>query len=179
VRSRGGHIRSFWQTPPCWLGRQLLVRGRCGALFLNGAKLPTASVPIGAEPCSTSPATGVDRRSRRPEKTPPQCWTSRGAPNKLSTSTSVVRNHGSAGAASNGAQVVRRGLARPAIGNDIERDLLSLVEAAHSRTLDGADMHEHILAAVIGLNEAIAPLGVEELYGALCRIIPRSDCVHA
>jgi len=82
----------------------------------------------------------------------------------------VVRNHGSI-TQSNRAQIRRRGLAGPAIGNNLERDLLSLVEAAHSSTFDGADMDEHILAAVIGLNEAVAFLSVEELHGTLRHIV--------
>ena len=82
----------------------------------------------------------------------------------------MVRNHGSI-TQSNRAQIRRRGLAGPAIGNNLERDLLSLVEAAHSSTFDGADMDEHILAAVIGLNEAVAFLSVEELHGTLRHVV--------
>jgi hypothetical protein len=68
---------------------------------------------------------------------------------------------------SDGTQIVGRGLARPSIGYDLERDLLSLIEAMHSGAFDGADVHEHILAAVIRLNEAEAFLAIEPLYRSL------------
>src|SRR4051812_399626 len=44
-------------------------------------------------------------------------------------------------------------------------DFLALSEAAQTRTLDGADVHEHIPPALIGLDEAIALLVVEPLHG--------------
>jgi hypothetical protein len=68
---------------------------------------------------------------------------------------------------SDGAQIVCRGLASPSIGNDLERDLLSLIEAMHPSAFDGADMHEDIPAAVIRLDEAEAFLAIEPLYGSL------------
>jgi hypothetical protein len=68
---------------------------------------------------------------------------------------------------SDGTQIVGRGLARPSIGYDLERDLLSLIEAMHSGAFDGADVHEDILASVIRLNEAEAFLAVEPLYRSL------------
>jgi hypothetical protein len=51
------------------------------------------------------------------------------------------------------AQIFSRRLAALSIGNDIKRDLLSLVEVLHSRALDRADMYEDILTAVIGFDE--------------------------
>ena len=71
---------------------------------------------------------------------------------------------------SDGAQIVRRGLAGPSIGNNVEGDLLSLVEAMHPSAFDCADMHEHILAAVIWLDESKAFLPIEPLHGSLCHI---------
>jgi hypothetical protein len=65
------------------------------------------------------------------------------------------------------AQIFSRGLAALSIGNDIERDLLSLVEALHPRALDCADVHD-ILAAVIWLS--IALLAVEPLHGSFRHI---------
>src|ERR1700736_6130631 len=67
------------------------------------------------------------------------------------------------GPLSGGAQIVRRGLSGPSIGNNLERDLLSLIEAVHPGAFDRADMHEDILAAVIGVNESEALLTVEPL----------------
>jgi len=68
---------------------------------------------------------------------------------------------------SGGLQIVRRRFSGPSIGDNLIRDLLSLVEAVHPSALDGADVHENILAAIIGLDEAKAFLAVEPLYGPL------------
>ena len=54
-----------------------------------------------------------------------------------------------------------------AIRDNVIRDFLSLIETVHPGTLDGADVHENILAAVIRLDEAKAFLAVEPLYGSL------------
>ena len=68
---------------------------------------------------------------------------------------------------SDGAQIFRGGLACLSISNNVERDLLSLVEVLYPCALDGADVHENILAAVIGLDEAKTFLAAEPLYGSL------------
>ena len=52
-----------------------------------------------------------------------------------------------------------------ALGHDVVADLLAFHERAHAGALDGADMHEHVLAAVRRLNESKAFLAVEELDG--------------
>src|SRR5215204_4295239 len=49
----------------------------------------------------------------------------------------------------------------------LEGDLLILIQVAQSSALDSADVHEHIVAAAIRLNEAEALLRVEPLHGAL------------
>jgi hypothetical protein len=67
-------------------------------------------------------------------------------------------------------QIVRRGLACPSIGDNVESDLLSLVEDTHASAFDRADVHEDILAAIIRLNEAEAFLVVEPLHGSFCHI---------
>jgi small subunit ribosomal protein S21 len=67
-------------------------------------------------------------------------------------------------------QIVRRGLACPSIGDNVESDLLSLVEDTHASAFDRADVHEDILAAIIRLNEAEAFLVVEPLHGPFCHI---------
>src|SRR5690242_4186614 len=59
-------------------------------------------------------------------------------------------------------QVTGRRLA--AIRNEIEAELLAFAEAAHSRTFDGGDVDEHVLGAIIWLDEAVALLGVEPFY---------------
>src|SRR5471032_3523635 len=56
---------------------------------------------------------------------------------------------------------------RPAaLGGNLVGDFLALVQAVHSRALDGADMDEHILAAVGRLDESETLGGVEPLHGA-------------
>src|SRR3954452_6369391 len=55
-------------------------------------------------------------------------------------------------------------LAAAPVGLNVIGDLLTLSEAAHARPLHGADMHEHVLAALVGLNEAVALLVVEPLH---------------
>jgi len=44
---------------------------------------------------------------------------------------------------------------------------LSLVEAMHPRAFDSADVHEHILAAVIRLDEAEAFLAIKTILPCL------------
>ena len=46
---------------------------------------------------------------------------------------------------------------------NVERDLVAFVQAAHAGRFDGADVHEHILAAAFRRDEAEALGGVEEL----------------
>src|SRR6266700_3658040 len=41
--------------------------------------------------------------------------------------------------------------------------LLAFIERTHAGTLDGADVHEHVVAAIVGLNEAEALCRVEPL----------------
>src|SRR5262245_33062646 len=48
----------------------------------------------------------------------------------------------------------------------LERDAHTLVERADIRALDGRDMHEHVLAPLIGCDEAEAFRLVEELYSS-------------
>src|SRR5271154_1819021 len=64
-------------------------------------------------------------------------------------------------------QIAGRRLAGLAIRDEGIRDLLSLVETLYPGALDGADMHENILAAVIRLDEAKALRGVEPLHSSL------------
>ena len=45
-------------------------------------------------------------------------------------------------------------------------ELLALVQSANSRAFDGRNVHEHVLRAIVGLDEAVALLGVEPFYGS-------------
>src|ERR1700730_14111993 len=78
-------------------------------------------------------------------------------------------------------KVFGRFLAVLRAAHDFERDFLTLVQRVETRAFDGADMDEHVLAAVIRLNEAVAFLRIKPLYGALahgsCPSV--SACVEA
>src|SRR5262249_7138581 len=49
------------------------------------------------------------------------------------------------------------------IGLDVEGEALPLAQRFEPGPLDGGDVHEHVAAAIVGLDEAVAALGVEEL----------------
>src|ERR1700733_4993309 len=53
-------------------------------------------------------------------------------------------------------QVACRRAAGALVGDNLVDDLLSLGEVAKPRALDGADVDEYVLAAIIGLDEAKA-----------------------
>src|ERR1700731_4444671 len=78
-------------------------------------------------------------------------------------------------------EIFGRFLAVLRAAHDFERDFLTLVQRVQACAFDGADMDEHVLAAVIRLNEAVAFLRIEPLYGALahgsCPSV--SACVEA
>lgn len=59
-----------------------------------------------------------------------------------------------------------RHLAGAAVGLELVGDLLALVEGAQARTLDRADVHERVLTAAIGGDEAEALGRVEPLHGS-------------
>src|SRR3984885_8371084 len=80
-----------------------------------------------------------------------------------------IRNPGTSagnleiGVGSDGAEVFRAGLAAHAVDLRFERKLLAFIERTHAGAFDGADMDEHVVAAVIRLNEAEALCRVEPL----------------
>src|SRR4051812_218219 len=53
----------------------------------------------------------------------------------------------------------------------VELDALVLVEALVAGSGDGGVVDEHVLAAVIGSDEAEALLAVEPLHSALCHVV--------
>ena len=67
-------------------------------------------------------------------------------------------------AASGGLEVRRRLLAP--LRHHLESDPLVLGEVPQPGCLHRRDVHEHVLAATLGLDEAVALLGVEPLHGA-------------
>src|SRR5882672_7102721 len=73
--------------------------------------------------------------------------------------------HPTAQAPSHRLEILRARLAALGIRHEIERDLLPFGEVAHAGALDRADVDEHVLAAVGGLDEAVASLRIEELDG--------------
>src|ERR1700761_9386864 len=60
-------------------------------------------------------------------------------------------------------EIFRAGLAAHLVGLELEVDLLAFRETGKTGPLDRADVHEHILAAVVGLDETKALLAVEPL----------------
>ena len=50
------------------------------------------------------------------------------------------------------------------VGLEVVADPLVLVERGQAGALDGADMDERVLAAVLGRNETETLLGIEEFY---------------
>jgi hypothetical protein len=63
-----------------------------------------------------------------------------------------------------------------ALGDQLIADLLRLVEGRQTSALDGADVNEHVLRAVIRLDEAEALLGIEPLNFACRHIGNLSSC---
>src|SRR3984885_14172107 len=59
-------------------------------------------------------------------------------------------------------QILRRSL--PLGGHFLIAHLCTLIECAEPSFFDRGDVHEHIVAAVIGLNESIALCRVEPLH---------------
>src|SRR5215467_14953845 len=54
-------------------------------------------------------------------------------------------------------------------------ELLALVQIANPRPFDGRNVHEHILRAIVRLDEAVALLGVEPLYSSSSHCKPFKD----
>jgi hypothetical protein len=64
-------------------------------------------------------------------------------------------------------ELVGRHLAALAVGDEFEGNLVALAQLADACPLDGADMHEGVLTAAIGRDEAKAFFGIKPLYGSL------------
>src|SRR6266567_2214979 len=60
-------------------------------------------------------------------------------------------------------QIDRLGALALLVRFDLERDTLTFGQILQSRPFHRGDVHEHIAAAVVGLDEAIATFSVEEL----------------
>src|SRR5215207_2627734 len=109
--------------------------------------MPHASRFVDA--CPAAGATCEPSRSGRPKQ--------KGAPGRASCSRKKP---------SGGLQVAGGSFARPAIGEDLVRDLLALDQLRHTGALDGGDVDEHVAATIIRLDEAISLLVVEPLHGS-------------
>src|ERR1700691_1276656 len=66
---------------------------------------------------------------------------------------------------SDAAKLVGRSLARSLVLRELVGQLLAFVQARHPGALHRADVNEHILAAVVRLDEAITLLRVKPLHG--------------
>ncbi|WP_446737799.1 hypothetical protein [Rhodoblastus sp. 17X3] len=62
---------------------------------------------------------------------------------------------------------VRRELSASLVGDQFERYFVAFAQLADTRALDGADMDESILGAIIRRNKAKAFFGVKPLHGSL------------
>ena len=63
-------------------------------------------------------------------------------------------------------QIFSRGFAGALVGDDLIGDLLPFVKVAHAGSFDRADMHEHVGAAGVGLNEPEAFRCIEPFHCA-------------
>ena len=63
-------------------------------------------------------------------------------------------------------KLVRGHLTRAAVCNQFVGDLLAFIQALKTGPLDGGDVHESILAAVVGLDEAETLGRIEPLHSA-------------
>src|SRR3546814_11113152 len=70
----------------------------------------------------------------------------------------------SAGSSAGSLQVHRLRTAR--VGLDFEAHLLAFDQRGHPRALDGGDMDENVLGAVLGRDETEALGGVKEFHGS-------------
>ena len=53
------------------------------------------------------------------------------------------------------------------------------MQISNSRPFDGRNVHEHVLRAIVGLDEAVALLGVEPLYGSSSHCKPFEENYYA
>src|ERR1700686_3713723 len=65
-------------------------------------------------------------------------------------------------------QILRRSL--PLVGHFLIAHLCTLIECAEPSFFNRGDVHEHILAAVVRLNESIALCRVEPLHRSSCHL---------
>src|SRR5207302_226319 len=65
-----------------------------------------------------------------------------------------------------------RGGKLAALAHHIEAELLPLIEAAHPGALDCGDVDEHVLPAIVRLDESKALLRIEKLHSTLSHIWP-------
>ena len=72
-------------------------------------------------------------------------------------------------------------LARALVRHEVELDLLAFRQVAHAGALDGADVDEGVLAAVVGLDETEALGGVKPFHGSHGheRTLSLLGCRHA
>lgn len=64
--------------------------------------------------------------------------------------------------------IVGSALAVTAVLHDVEAQLLAFGDHTQAATLHRGDMHEHVLTAIIGANEAKTLRCIEEFYSSNC-----------
>jgi len=97
-----------------------------------------------------------------PDGKNPATWRGAGLPG----GASVTRRAGKISRSIDLLEVVGRQLAAALVGHEVELDLLTLDQVIEAGALDGADMDEGVLAAVVRLDKAEALGGVEPLHGS-------------
>jgi hypothetical protein len=67
-------------------------------------------------------------------------------------------------------------LAAHLISLDLERDLLTFRQPGQACPFNGADVHEHVIAAIVWLDKAKALLAIEPLDGTCRHFLLQSTC---
>jgi hypothetical protein len=75
------------------------------------------------------------------------------------------------------AELIGGHLARALVLDELEGDLLTFPEIAHASALDCGDVDEHVLAAIIRLNEAETLGGIEPFNCADAMTNPFAKCM--
>ena len=128
---------------------------------------PVQSGVVCATTFISQPIRQIGKSNRAQQKSNPRAWEQTRGYEPVSCQYIRGQKSWFGALPSNGAQIGRRGLPSLAIGNNLESDFLSLVEAVQAGAFDRADVDKDILAAIIRLDKAEALLAVEPLHGSL------------
>jgi hypothetical protein len=118
--------------------------------------------------CSHSVALSADRwpEGMRLSDIQPHLVRKIGAEPHKKTRHSRRASFGSSLAALPDAQVLCRRLARTAISHELVTDARALCEAGKARFFNRADVYEHVLPTIVGLDESVTFSCIEPLYNS-------------